>query len=380
MPARAIEISVQGRVLHTVMHEDILAAASRLSDDALHARLQDLASRERHSTVDLVAHLAVLLGRKKDLGQGWGSVYRWCCDTLHLSHDAAYNRVAAARAVRRFPVILDHLATGFVNVTTVKVLRPVLTQENHKVVLAEARYRSRKECELIVARLQPKPDVPSTIRKLPSPTPAPAPALFVAPEGSTSTPPDIPTAPAPARPPVIAALTPERFRYQFTVSKDTHDKVRHLQDLLCREIPNGDAAVLFDRAVDAHAGGRGEEACGNVQAARAQAGDGGLAPHSGPRGTRRLEEGRESMRIQGNNRSVCRDAVSRAASHPARWLPRAGDGGEHLRPMPRAQRLRERAGLRSVDATRGRVAQKRRCLAGNRAVPGRKSCQVDFDL
>jgi hypothetical protein len=251
MPARAIEISVQGRVLHTVMHEDILAAASRLSDDALHARLQDLASRERHSTVDLVAHLAVLLGRKKHLGQGWGSVYRWCCDTLHLSHDAAYNRVAAARAVRRFPVILDHLATGFVNVTTVKVLRPVLTQENHKVVLAEARYRSRKECELIVARLQPKPDVPSTIRKLPSPTPAPAPALFVAPEGSTSTPPDIPTAPAPARPPVIAALTPERFRYQFTVSKDTHDKVRHLQDLLCREIPNGDAAVLFDRAVDA---------------------------------------------------------------------------------------------------------------------------------
>ena len=51
----------------------------------------------------------------------------------------------------------------------VKVLRPILTPQNHESVLAEAKHRSRKECELIVARLQPKPDVPSTIRKLPTP-------------------------------------------------------------------------------------------------------------------------------------------------------------------------------------------------------------------
>jgi hypothetical protein len=109
------------------MHENILVIAGRLSDDALHARLKDLALRDRDVTAELVGHLAVLLGRKRHLGQGWGSVYAWCCDTLQLSHDAAYNRVAAARAVRRFPVILDHLGAGFVNVTTVKVLRPILT-------------------------------------------------------------------------------------------------------------------------------------------------------------------------------------------------------------------------------------------------------------
>ena len=238
-------------MLHTVMHESILDAASRLSDDALHARLQDLASRERGATVDLVAHLAVLLGRKKHLGQGWGSVYRWCCDTLHLSHDAAYNRVAAARAVRRFPVILDHLASGFLSVTTVKVLRPVLTQENHETVLAEAKYRSRKECELIAARLQPKPDVPSTIRKLPVPVPAPPATLFEGnPQGSADTAAPRPT-PTTVRPPVVEPLAPERYRIEFTISKETRDKLRHLQDLLCREVPDGDPAVIFDRAVDA---------------------------------------------------------------------------------------------------------------------------------
>ena len=55
------------------MHEHILASAHRLSDDALHERLKLLAGRERGATAELVAHLAVLLGRKKHLGQGWGS-------------------------------------------------------------------------------------------------------------------------------------------------------------------------------------------------------------------------------------------------------------------------------------------------------------------
>ena len=248
---RAIESSVLDRVLHTVMHENILAVAARLSDEALHARLKDLASSERDATTELVGHLAVLLGRKKHLGQGWGSVYTWCCDTLRLSHDAAYNRVAAARAVRRFPVILDDLAAGFLNVTTVKVLRPVLTPQNHGAVLAEAKYRSRKECELIAARLQPKPDVPSTVRKLPAPAPAPPPPLFSVPERPGVAASAVRTTAAPVLPPVIVPLTPERYRLQFTVSKETHDKLRRVQNLLCREVGDGDPAVIFDRALDA---------------------------------------------------------------------------------------------------------------------------------
>jgi len=49
---------------------------------------------------------------------------------------------------------------------------------------------------------------------------------------------------------VVAPLTPDRYRVQFTVSKETYDKLRHIQDLLCREIPDGDPAVIFDRALD----------------------------------------------------------------------------------------------------------------------------------
>ena len=36
---------------------------------------------------------------------------------------------------------------------------------------------------------------------------------------------------------------------QFTVTRETHDKLRRVQDLLRHSVPNGDPAVIFDRAL-----------------------------------------------------------------------------------------------------------------------------------
>ena len=238
------------------MHENILAIAARLSDDALLARLKSLAIRERDATVELVGHLAELDARRAHLGEGPGSLYAYCRDVLGYSEDAARNRAATAGAVRRYPVILGWLADGSLNVTTVRMLRPVLTPENHLAVLQEARRRSKKDVELIVRRLDPRPDVPSSIRRAPATTAVVVPTLLQVDEGparpsSAPTPMEPQPAPAPQPPrPVIAPLTPERYRVQFTVSAETHDKLRRVQNLLCREIPSGDPAAIFERALD----------------------------------------------------------------------------------------------------------------------------------
>src|SRR5688572_25522637 len=84
-----IENSAQDCVLHTFMHESILANAARLSDDALLARVKALALRERDATVELIAHLAVLDTRRIHLGEGPGSLYKYCHETLGYSEDAA---------------------------------------------------------------------------------------------------------------------------------------------------------------------------------------------------------------------------------------------------------------------------------------------------
>jgi len=237
------------------MYESILAAASRLSDDALHARIKALAGRERVASVELIGHLSELDVRNAYLGQGVSSLYRYCTEILHLSEHAAYNRIAAARAVRRFPVTLDLLADGSVNLTTVTLLAPHLTPENHHAVLKEATHRNKEEVEVIKARLAPRPDVPATIRRLPAPVPVTTKLLLVtatqkdaASTTGTTTPPVVQSPPPPQRP-VIGPLTPERYRLQLTVGKATRDTLRRLQELLARDIPDGDPAAIVDRAL-----------------------------------------------------------------------------------------------------------------------------------
>jgi hypothetical protein len=47
----------------------------------------------------------------------------------------------------------------------------------------------------------------------------------------------------------VKPLAPERFKVQFTVGRDTYEKLRQTQDLLRHSIPDGDPAAIFDRAL-----------------------------------------------------------------------------------------------------------------------------------
>src|SRR5262245_41064228 len=113
------------------MSENLLIQLSALSDDRLLAEVKECAHNERRSTAELVAHLAVLDERGLYRRQGCASLFTYCTQVLLLSNDAAYNRIQAARAARKFPIILYMLASGAVNLTTIKRLAPHLTTENH---------------------------------------------------------------------------------------------------------------------------------------------------------------------------------------------------------------------------------------------------------
>ena len=244
------------------MNTNILALASGLSDQDLLVRIAALAGKEREATVELVAHLAELDTRASlYAAQGCGSLFTYCTEVLKLSEDAACNRIYAARACRRFPVIVDALASGALSLTTVRMLNPHLTPDNHEAVLARASGRSRREIEALVAELAPRPDLPSSVRKLPGVTPlAPTPLSTTAPPvagketraeaaSESALPIGSPALPPPARRPIIETTSPERYRVQFTIGKESHDKLRRVQALLRREIPDGDPGAIFDRAI-----------------------------------------------------------------------------------------------------------------------------------
>src|ERR687892_2933264 len=146
---------------------------SQLSDADLLAELPRLAARERDATVALIAHLAELDARRLYLAEGCASLFTYGTQILHLSEHAAYGRIEAARAARRYPLLLDRLADGSVTLTTVTLLAAHLTPENHRDLLDQARHKSRREVEALVAALRPQPPVPASVRRLPTSRPAP---------------------------------------------------------------------------------------------------------------------------------------------------------------------------------------------------------------
>src|SRR5918994_7850573 len=97
-----------------------ISSLTSLTDSQLLARVKTLADRERQSTALLIAALTELDARRLYLGEGFPSLFAYCTQSLHLSEDAAYNRIRAARAAQKWPVILDMIADGSVTITAVR--------------------------------------------------------------------------------------------------------------------------------------------------------------------------------------------------------------------------------------------------------------------
>ena len=230
-----------------------------LSNEELLAEVARLASRERAATVALIRCLMEVDARRLYLAEGYASLFTFCTQALHLSEHAALGRIEVARAARRLPDLLPHLEDGSLTLTNARMLAPHLTEGNAKELLARARHRSKREMEEIVARLRPQPDVRAAVRRLPPTTavtcaqPIASSASELAPAGPEAIrPQSAPAAAVPAAPrPVFAALAPERYKIQFTASRQTHDKLRYAQDLLRHDVPSGDIVEIFDRALTA---------------------------------------------------------------------------------------------------------------------------------
>ena len=220
-----------------------------LSDDALVARLAMLVRKERDATTELVAALAEFDRRKLYLGQGCSSLFTYCTQVLHLSEHAAFNRIEAARAASRFPAVLEALEQGYVTLTIVRLLAPILTSKNHLRLLDAAKFKSKRDVEHLVASERPQSDVRDSIRKLPatrlaSTNPHQTPSA-VDPRAAFVTSPK--PAVATQQPPLVSKpIAPERYKFQFTASRDFEEKFRRAPTLLRHSVPRGETDLILE--------------------------------------------------------------------------------------------------------------------------------------
>ena len=236
--------------------------AALLTDDALTLELGRLAGREREATAALVVHLAEFDARRLYEGAGYPSMFAYCRAVLRLSEDAAFNRIKAARAARRFPSIVPMLTDGLLSPTTVRLLAPHLTAENHEALLTGAAGKGKQEVDELLARWFPEPDVAPSVRRVPIravataevgrgetiPEPADRPLAVSTPaadESAVSARANI----TPSKPAVIRPLASERYEVRFTADAETRRLLREAQDLLGHAVPTGDLAAVFQRAL-----------------------------------------------------------------------------------------------------------------------------------
>ena len=210
-------------------------------------------TREFEDVALVIAHIAEMDKRKLFAGEGCSSLKAYCMEVLHLTEDQTYSRIAVARVARKFPVVLDLLADGLVHLTAVDRLGPSLTQENHKAILEEATLKSMAEVEEIVARLRPKPPVPSSIRKLGSSSGQGEGGEGFFGSGSAGGPDEeareecVP--PSRARRSAISPLAPASHEIHIMADDETVYALRELQELLSHQVPNGDPAVIIKHSL-----------------------------------------------------------------------------------------------------------------------------------
>jgi len=142
-----------------------------------------------------------------------------------------------------------------------------------------ARFKTRRQIDVLIAERFPRPDAPTRIRAIPTPNvqsesgqlapgpvavtrvedsrqqacdptndaaispPSPTETLDLTTVASTTVPDTKPTR--------IQPLAPQRFALQVTISGTLHDKLRKAQELMSHANPSLDVAIVLERALDA---------------------------------------------------------------------------------------------------------------------------------
>src|SRR5262249_55567079 len=116
----------------------------------LHSFRADVGTR-RGVTARILAQLAEIDERQLFLLAGYSCFHAFCLTELRCSRQKAYKWIQVARAVRRFPAILEAIADGRLKRSGVVVLAPHLDEANAEELLALAAGKSRAEIGRLVA-------------------------------------------------------------------------------------------------------------------------------------------------------------------------------------------------------------------------------------
>ena len=205
------------------------AHSMRLSKEELLPAVIAALANERRAIGKVIALFIEIEETQLHLELACSSMFDFATRKLGMSEGEAVRRIRIARLSARYPAVLEALSAGTVTMSNALLVGDLLTPENVDGVLAEIAQRSKREVLRIIARLSPKPDLPSSI------VAAVADSLLPTDHHHGS----------------MTPRSPGRHHVQFMASDELRAKIERAQDLLRHTIPDGDLASVMARAFDA---------------------------------------------------------------------------------------------------------------------------------
>lgn len=337
-------------------------------DEDLLRQLFELVKQSRGLEAEVVAHIGEVELRRLYAQAACSSMFEYCRRILRLRENEAYLRITVARAARAHPTLLEMLRNGQLHLSGIARLAPHLTRQNAQAVLKRACGMSHREIRELACELEPRPDVATSVRKLPERPASRSAGLLqlgaprvepdavklesdaVTLESRVAAPAGPPVA-APIRPPVVEPLAPTRYQVRFTAGAELREKLERLQALMRFSVPDGDLARIIEIAVTEKLERVESEALrqdeGAADGSRRNKHDSFVASHPRRGEATGARARRRSLRLQGQVREALQQTPRPRVSPQASLRP-------WRRPQPRQpdphvqgpQHARGRAGLR----------------------------------
>jgi 5-methylcytosine-specific restriction endonuclease McrA len=141
----------------------------RLPSDEVARQVTQLNQHHQRLSAELLLYLGELEGRRLFRHYACSSLFEYLTSRLGQSEDVAYRWMWGARLMRTYPLVYELLAAGRLHLSALMLLKPHLTEQNHREWLLAASGQSKRQVERLVAARDPRPDVPTKIRRLPDP-------------------------------------------------------------------------------------------------------------------------------------------------------------------------------------------------------------------
>jgi hypothetical protein len=208
----------------------------RMTDGQVLDGIRSLAGCEQLQVVHVIRLLMEMDKRGLHSREAYPSLYEFCVQDLGFAEATAFHRIRVARAARKFPKILGMLEAGELTLEAVVRLHPHLDQEKGPVLLEQAKGKTKREVEAIVA-VYPEPPKRDFIRAVGTrvePAAVDNGGLF--PEGE-------------AKPTIAERITSTLVRFAFDADDELRRLVERARELLRHKYPNGRLEHIFKEAL-----------------------------------------------------------------------------------------------------------------------------------